>query len=177
MSSGGHAMNRLDGKVAAVTGGGRGLGRAYAMALAAEGASVLVADVGRALVGGEGGHGLTGPADPSVAEQVAKEIADLGGSAAAATADVSTLRGGASVVDAAMEAFGAIDILVNNAGTWWDTNVEDATDESIDAEFGVHFKGTTGSTQAALTAMKSAGHGGRIINVTSGFGGIPTSRG
>src|SRR5436305_440829 len=90
-------MALLEGKVAVVTGGGRGLGRAHALALAAAGAKVLVNDVGGA-------------------DEVAAEIATAGGEAAADHTDLATMASARQVVDAAIRAFGTIDILVNNAG-------------------------------------------------------------
>ncbi|HZS15218.1 MAG TPA: SDR family NAD(P)-dependent oxidoreductase [Candidatus Dormibacteraeota bacterium] len=158
-------MGLLDGKVAAVTGAGRGIGRAYALALAAEGAAVVVNDVGLELVGGEGGRGLVGGAPQrEVAQSVADEITARGGRAVADSSDVSSVAGGRRVVETALEAFGDIDVVVNNAGTWIETDVDDVDDARFDSLFGVHLKGTVGTTAAAFDAMKRAGHGGRIIN-------------
>jgi NAD(P)-dependent dehydrogenase (short-subunit alcohol dehydrogenase family) len=171
---------RLAGKVALVTGAGRGIGRAHALALADEGASVLVADVGRELAGGEGGKGLTGPVKPSVGQEVADEIVRRGGTAVAVPCDVSTLKGGREAVQAALEAFGDLHILVNNAGVWYEASVGAADGighDAIDGTFGVHFLGTVGTTEAAFEVMRKSGHGGRIINTTSGFGAIPVAEG
>lgn len=170
-------MRRLEGKVAVVTGAGRGLGRAHAMALADAGASVVVVDIGRALAGGEGGAGLGGPADPSVAQGVVDEIVERGGSAVAVTADVSSLAGAAAATHAAVDAFGDLHILVNNAGTWTSTDVSTADEALLAEAVGSHVCGVLGSCREALELMKGAGHGGRIINTTAGFGTIPQSGG
>jgi NAD(P)-dependent dehydrogenase (short-subunit alcohol dehydrogenase family) len=165
-------MGLVDGKVAVVTGGGRGIGRAHALALAAEGASVLVNDVGLELRGGEGGQGLEpGSPRPDVAKQVVEEIVAAGGRAVADSTNVGDIEAAASVVTHAIDEFGDIDILVNNAGTWNEATIFDLDNARFDAEFATHVKGTMGTTRAAVTAMRDAGHGGRIINTVSGFGG------
>jgi NAD(P)-dependent dehydrogenase (short-subunit alcohol dehydrogenase family) len=168
-------MGLLDGKIAVVTGAGRGIGRAHALALAAEGAAVLVNDVGRELIGGQGGKGLE-RTEPKleVPQAVVDEIVAHGGRAIADATDVGNIEAAAGVVATAIEAFGRIDILVNNAGTFIEATVFDVDDERFDSEFATHVKGTMGTTRAAFTAMRDSGQGGRIINTISGFGGTGT---
>jgi NAD(P)-dependent dehydrogenase (short-subunit alcohol dehydrogenase family) len=171
-------MGLLDGKVAVVTGAGNGIGRAHAMALAAEGAKVLVNDVGRKLVGGEGGQGLEQtPPDISVAMAVVDEITELGGVAAADATDVASVARAEEVVRAAVETFGDLDILVNNAGTLHNTDVGDVDDARLDGDFSVNVHGTAGTIKAAFEVMKEKGHGGSIINTMTGFGSFPAGHG
>ena len=99
---------RLVGKVAVVTGAGRGIGRAEAMLLAHQGASVVVNDLGGGPIGGG--------ADERVAAQVAEEIRAAGGQAVANYDDVATMEGGARIIQAALDSFGRLDLLINNAG-------------------------------------------------------------
>jgi NAD(P)-dependent dehydrogenase (short-subunit alcohol dehydrogenase family) len=171
-------MGRLDGKVAVVTGAGNGIGRAHALALADEGAVVLVNDVGRELSRGDRRRGLEQtPPDIGVADQVAEAIRRKGGQAVANAADVSSVEGAASVVDAAVEAFGDLHIVVNNAGTVHDADIDDIEDACLDGDFSVNVKGTAGTVRAAMRVMKERGHGGSIINTMTGFGGLPAGRG
>ena len=121
---------RLDGRVAAVTGAGRGIGRAYALLLGQLGAKVVVNDLGGSTLG-TGGD--AGPAD-----EVVKQIEEAGGAAVANYADVSTVEGGKSVIDTAVEHFGGIDIVVNNAGNMVWGSLPEATIETIDAHWKVH---------------------------------------
>ncbi|HMC52420.1 MAG TPA: SDR family NAD(P)-dependent oxidoreductase, partial [Acidimicrobiales bacterium] len=132
-------MPLLDGSVAVVTGGGRGLGRSHALTLAALGASVVVNDVGADTSG-------TGR-DAAVAEAVAHEIVSAGGRAEADDSDVSTVAGAAELVELARAAFGAVDVLVNNAGVSRRAVVEELDDEMLDLHLGVHLKGTVGTTR------------------------------
>jgi NAD(P)-dependent dehydrogenase (short-subunit alcohol dehydrogenase family)/acyl dehydratase/putative sterol carrier protein len=150
-------MKLLEGKVAIVTGAGGGLGRAHALALAAEGAAVLVNDPGVARDG-------TGAGSPA-AVNVAAEIVKLGGQAAANRDSVTD--GADRIVKAALDAFGRVDILVNNAGILRDKTILNMTDEMWDAVLAVHLKGTFACTRAAARVMKEKGSGGRIINTTS----------
>ena len=99
---------RFDGRVAVVTGGGRGLGRSYALLLASHGAKVVVNDPG----GNLSGDGT----DAGPAEQVVREITAAGGEAAASTDSVATPAGGTAIIDTALDRYGRIDILVHNAG-------------------------------------------------------------
>lgn len=154
-------MGLLDGKVALVTGAGRGLGRAHALALAAEGAAVLVNDVGGAVVGG--GH------DPQPAAEVVDAVTGAGGRAVADDTDVSTIAGGEAVVARAIEAFGRIDVVVNNAGISRPATIDQLDDAVLDAHLGVHLKGVVGTTRAAFAAMRDQG-GGAVVNTTSGAG-------
>jgi NAD(P)-dependent dehydrogenase (short-subunit alcohol dehydrogenase family) len=101
-------MGSLDGKVAIITGSGRGIGRAEALLFAREGCMVLVNDVG----GGRDGTG----SDPAAATAVVREIHEAGGEAVANHDTVATVEGATKIVDAAIAAFGRVDILVNNAG-------------------------------------------------------------
>lgn len=153
---------RFDGRVAVVTGAGRGLGRAYALALAAGGANVIVNDVG---------GGLTGAgADAGPAEQVVEEITSAGGQGVACTESVATAAGGAAIVGAALERYGRIDILIHNAGNVRRAPLRDMTSADFDAVLDVHLRGAFHVLQPAFGPMCDGGYG-RIV-LTSSIGGL-----
>ena len=126
-------MGALDGRVAIITGAGRGLGREHALLFAAEGAKVVINDRG----GANDGAG----ADASPAEQVAKEIRDLGGEAVSNGDDIADWEGAQSLVNTAIDAFGDLDILVNNAGILRDRVLINMSEEEWDDVVRVHMKG------------------------------------
>ena len=155
-------MGLLDGKVAIVTGAGGGLGREHALALAREGAAVLVNDLGGARDGTGAGH--------SMADKVVEEIKKAGGEAAANYDDVSTVQGGEAILKGALKAFERVDILVNNAGILRDKSFANTTEEMWDIVVKVHLKGTYCVTSAVYKHMKDAAQGGVIINTSSTSG-------
>ena len=144
---------RLQGKVAIVTGGGQGMGRAICLRYAQEGARVLVADLN-----------LAG------AQQVAAEIAGAAGGAAAVQVDVRDLGQVQRMVDTAVERFGGVDILVNNAGVGKIIPFLETTEQDWDFTFGVNCKGLLWCSQAAARQMIKQGRGGKIINLASQAG-------
>lgn len=144
----------LSGQVAIVTGAAGGLGRAYALALAARGAAVVVNDLG----GDTRGEGP----GPALAEAVAHEIRTRGGRAVANGDTVATRAGGEAITRAALDHFGRIDIVVNNAGNQRNALFEDLTEDDIEAVLAVHLKGGFYVTQPAYRLMKRQGYG-RII--------------
>ena len=152
---------RLDGRVAMVTGAGRGIGRGEALALAAEGAAVLVNDLG----GSTGGEG----SDQTPAEEVVGEITAAGGRAIANYADVSDFGACGDMVKQALDEFGGLDILVNNAGILRDRMVFNMTEEEWDIVIAVHLKGTFNTIRHAAVVMRQQ-RSGRIINTSSGSG-------
>ena len=126
-------MPSLDGRVAIITGAGRGIGREHALLFAAEGARVVVNDLG----GANDGEGQ----DTTPAEQVVAEIRDLGGEAVVNTDNVADWEGAQRMVNAAIESFGDLDILVNNAGILRDRVIVNMTEAEWDAVIAVHLKG------------------------------------
>jgi NAD(P)-dependent dehydrogenase (short-subunit alcohol dehydrogenase family) len=154
-------MGLLDGRVAVVTGSGRGLGREFALALAQQGAAVVVNDVGVSLKGEDTGE------DP--AASVVAEIEELGSRAVAARDSVADFDGAGRIVAAAIDAFGRLDILVNNAGIVRDRTLVKMSEEDFDAVVGTHLKGTFNMARHAAPVMKEAGYG-RIVNITSSAG-------
>jgi len=154
-------MGLLDGRVAVVTGAGRGIGREIARCLAAEGASVVVNDLGTGLSG-------EGSAEDPAAE-TCKMIAGEGGRAIANYDSVADFEASGRIIGAAVESFGRIDILVNNAGIVRDRTLLKMSEEDYDAVVAVHQKGTFNCTRHAAAHMKEAGYG-RIVNITSSAG-------
>ena len=136
-------MNELEGRVAIVTGAGRGLGREHAKLLAASGARVVVNDLG---VGADGTGSDHRPADDVVAE-----IRDAGGTAVASYDDVADWNGARRIVDAAIEAFGELDVVVNNAGILRDSTIINMTEQDFDDVVRVHLKGHAAPTKWAAT--------------------------
>jgi NAD(P)-dependent dehydrogenase (short-subunit alcohol dehydrogenase family) len=154
-------MGLLDGRVAVVTGSGRGIGREFALCMAREGAKVVINDVGVSL----DGQGT----DDDPAAQVCKEIADLGSEAVPNYDSVTDFDGAARIVQTAVDSFGQLDILVNNAGIVRDRTLVKMSEEDFDAVLGVHLKGSFNCARHAAPVMKEAGYG-RIINITSSAG-------
>lgn len=153
---------RFDGRVAVVTGGGRGLGRAYALLLAGLGAKVVVNDIGGAL-SGDG-------ADAGPATEVVAEITAAGGEAVASVDSVSTPDGGAAIIDTALNTFGRIDVLIHNAGIVRRAPLRDMTPDDFESVLDVHLRGAFHVVRPAFGPMCDAGYG-RIV-LTSSIGGL-----
>jgi NAD(P)-dependent dehydrogenase (short-subunit alcohol dehydrogenase family) len=152
---------RYDDRVAIITGAGGGLGRSYALYLAARGAKVVVNDLG----GSTDGEGR----DTKAADIVVEEIKAAGGEAVANYDSVSTPEGGANIVKTATEAFGKVDIVINNAGILRDASLAKMTADNFDILIDVHLKGAFYVTQPAFKIMKENAYG-RIIYTASGAG-------
>src|SRR5690349_11337357 len=153
-----------EGRVAIVTGGGRGIGREYCLMLAEEGAKVVVNDLGGAPDG-------TG-SDLSAAEQVAAEIRKAGGEAVANGADVSNFEQAGQMIEQAVKSFGKLDVLINNAGILRDRMLVNMTEAEWDAVIRVHLKGTFAPAHFAAAYWRDQAKAGkpfdaRIINTTS----------
>jgi NAD(P)-dependent dehydrogenase (short-subunit alcohol dehydrogenase family) len=153
---------RFDGRVAVITGAGRGLGRAYALLLAAGGAKVVVNDLG-AGIRGDGG-------DAGPAQEVAGEIRAAGGEAVACTESVATAGGGRAVIESALDHYGRIDILIHNAGNVRYAPLAEMTYEDFDAVLDVHLRGAFHVVRPAFPVMCGAGYG-RVV-LTSSIGGL-----
>jgi NAD(P)-dependent dehydrogenase (short-subunit alcohol dehydrogenase family) len=151
-------MGRLDGKVALITGAGRGIGRAVAMLYAQEGAAVVVNDLGTS-IGGEG-------SDVSVAQQVVNEIRAAGGKAVANTGSVADYDAAGAMVRQAVDSFGKIDIVVNIAGILRDRMLFNMSEEEWDIVIAVHLTGTFNTCRHASAIFREQGSG-RIINFSS----------
>jgi NAD(P)-dependent dehydrogenase (short-subunit alcohol dehydrogenase family) len=157
-------MGRLDGRVAIVTGAGRGLGRSHAMFLASEGASVVVNDLGSDV------HG-TG-SDATAAQAVVAEIAANGGRAVASGHDVADWTDAEQLVRFAVESFGHLDVLVNNAGILRDRTLANMSEAEWDAVLRVHLKGHAAMSRHAMAYWKDCAKAGdsvkaSVINTTS----------
>jgi gluconate 5-dehydrogenase len=157
----------LDGRVAIITGSGRGIGREFARCFGREGAKVVVNDVGVSL------DGRGTDEDPAV--QVCKEIEALGGEAVPNYDSVSDFDGAAGIVHTAVDAFGTVDILVNNAGTSWGASPEEMPLSAWQKVIDVNLTGPFLFTQAAGIVMIREG-GGKVINIASvaAFKGAPS---
>lgn len=153
---------RFDGRVAVVTGGGRGLGREYALLLASRGAKVVVNDVGGSLTG-EG-------VDDGPAQQVVDEIMAAGGDAVASADSVATADGGEAIVGAALDRYGRIDVLIHNAGNVRRGSLKDMSYADFDAVLDVHLRGAFHVVRPAFPVMCAAGYG-RVV-LTSSIGGL-----
>ena len=161
-------MGICEGRVAIVTGAGNGLGKAYALGLAAEGCKVVVNDLG---VGTHGEEGLT----KGAAEQVVDEIRAMGGEAVANTDDVADWDAGKRMVEAALDNFGALHAVVNNAGFVRDRMFFTCSPEEWDAVIRVHLRGHFCTSRHAAEYWRAQSKAGnpvdaRIINTTSGAG-------
>lgn len=153
---------RFDGRVAVITGAGRGLGREYAHLLGSKGAKVVVNDPGSS-VKGDG-------TDRGPAEQVVHEIRAAGGEAAACTESVATPAGGKAIIQAALDHFGRIDVLIHNAGNVRYGALDEITQEDFNAVVDVHLMGAFHVVRPAFPIMCKAGYG-RIV-LTSSIGGL-----
>jgi NAD(P)-dependent dehydrogenase (short-subunit alcohol dehydrogenase family) len=165
-------MGALDGRVAIITGAGRGIGRAHALLFASEGAKVVVNDLGGA-VDGSGD-------DRSPAEQVVDEISEMGAEAIANVDDIADWEGGQRLINAAIDAFGDLNVLVNNAGILRDRVVVNMTEDEWDTVIKVHLKGHFVPTRWAATYWRERTKAGEsvkasVINTssTSGLLGNP----
>ena len=142
----------LDGRVVIVTGAGQGLGRAYAVEVAGRGASVVVNDV-----------------DPRLADEVADEITDSGGTAVAAKGSVANWDDAAALSDAAVREFGRLDGLVNNAGVFYLARADEEEESPVRQAVEVNLLGTMFCVIHAIRTMIGYGNGGSIVNISSGY--------
>jgi len=157
----------FEGRVAVVTGGGRGIGRAYARLLAERGAQVVVNYLGGSIDG-------VG-ADAGPASTVADEIVGAGGVAVADTSDVARSAGAQALVDTALEQFGRLDVLVNNAGIIRWAGLPEADEENLSSHLAVHVGGSFNTTRAAWPGMVERGYGRIVMTTSSGMFGLPTN--
>lgn len=156
-------MGRLDGKVAVVTGSGRGIGAAIAVGLAAEGAAVVVNDIGTSVVGAGTDH--------RPAEEQVEQIRKAGGRAVASYADVAEFDQAQGLIESAITEFGRLDILINVAGILRDRMVFNMTDDEWDAVIRVHLRGTFNTTRHASAYWRdNKGQPYRLINFASRAG-------
>ncbi|MGH3542161.1 MAG: SDR family oxidoreductase [Mycobacterium sp.] len=160
-------MGALDGRVAVITGAGRGIGREHALLFAQQGATVVVNDLG----GDNSGEG----ADSGPAHDVVQEITAAGGTAVANTENVATWSGAESVVRQAVDEFGRLDVLVNNAGILRDSFIAGMEESQWDAVIGVHLKGHFATLRHAAAYWKAASKAGdqpnaAVINTASASG-------
>ncbi len=153
---------RFDDRVAVITGGGRGLGREYALLLASRGARIVVNDPGGSLTG-DG-------SDEGPAHDVAREIIAAGGQAVASTESVATPDGGKAIIDAAIANFGRIDILIHNAGIVRRGSLKELSYRDFESVLDVHLRGAFHVVRPAFPLMCAAGYG-RIV-LTSSIGGL-----
>lgn len=153
---------RFDDRVAVITGGGRGLGREYALLLASRGARIVVNDPGGTLTG-DG-------SDVGPAHDVAREIIAAGGQAVASTDSVATPDGGKAIIDAAIANFGRIDILIHNAGIVRRGSLKELSYQDFESVLDVHLRGAFHVVRPAFPLMCAAGYG-RIV-LTSSIGGL-----
>ena len=163
-------MGALDGRVAIITGAGRGIGREHALAFAAEGAKVVVNDLGGDADGGDGDA-----VGASAAEDVAAEIRATGGEAIANTEDCTDWDGGRRLVEAAVEAYGDLHVLVNNAGILRDRAIVNMEEDEWDDVIRVHLRGHFVPTRWAATHWREQSKAGRdvagaVVNTSSTSG-------
>jgi NAD(P)-dependent dehydrogenase (short-subunit alcohol dehydrogenase family) len=161
-------MGLVDGRAVIVTGAGGGIGRAHALAFAAEGARVVVNDIGVGLDGSPAGGG-------SAAQSVVDEITAAGGEAVANGSDISDWNQAAGLVQNAVDIFGGLDVLVNNAGIVRDRMMANTSEEEFDAVIAVHLKGHFATMRHAAAYWRARSKAGetvdaRIINTSSGAG-------
>jgi len=154
----------FDGRVAVVTGAGRGIGRAHALLLGKLGACVVVNDLGGTMEG-------VG-ADAGPAHDVASEITAAGGRAIANGNDVSTVDGGQAIIDAAVNEFGRIDIIVNNAGIVRWAGLPECDADNMNANHAVHVMGSFNTTRAAWPHMVEQGYGRIVMTTSTGMFGL-----
>src|SRR5579872_5581426 len=164
-------MGALDGKVAIITGAGRGIGREHALLFAAEGAKVVVNDLGGTVDGSVDGQ----KADLTPAEQVVAEIEASGGEAIANGEDITSWEGGQRLIEAAVEHFGDLHVLVNNAGILRDRVIVNLSEEDWDSVIKVHLKGHFVPSRHAATYWRERAKEGHevkasIINTSSTSG-------
>jgi NAD(P)-dependent dehydrogenase (short-subunit alcohol dehydrogenase family) len=155
----------FEGRVAVVTGAGRGIGRAHALLLADRGARVVVNDLGGSM------DGLG--ANAGVASAVAAEIVAAGGTAIADGSDIATAAGAQVLIGTAAERFGRLDILVNNAGIIRWAGLPDADLDNLASHLGVHTIGSFNTTRAAWPHMVEQGYGRIVMTTSSGIFGLP----
>src|ERR1700683_3615618 len=163
----GNEVGALEGRVAIITGAGRGLGREHALVFAAEGAKVIVNDLGGAIDGSGD--------DRSAAEQVVDEIREFGGEAQANSDDVASPEGAQNLVNAAVETFGDLHVLVNNAGILRDRMLTNMSEDEWDSIIKVHLKGHFAPTRHAAAYWRDRSKEGHtenraVINTSSTSG-------
>jgi NAD(P)-dependent dehydrogenase (short-subunit alcohol dehydrogenase family) len=159
----------FDGRVAVVTGAGRGIGKAYALLLAERGASVVVNDLG----GSREGEG----SDEEPAATVADEIVAAGGRATADSSDIAAVAGGRALIDRAVDQFGRIDIVVNNAGIIRWAGFPEADADNLESHLAVHVGGSFNTARAAWPHMVEQGYGRIVMTTSTGMFGLPDNLG
>jgi NAD(P)-dependent dehydrogenase (short-subunit alcohol dehydrogenase family) len=157
----------FNGRVAVVTGAGRGIGRAYARLLASRGAHVVVNDLGGSMAGAG--------SDSEVAGAVVAEIVAAGGAAIGDHSDVATAAGAQSLIDGALEHFGRLDILINNAGIMRWAALPKVDQDHLESHLAVHTVGSFNTTRAAWPHFVERGYGRIVMTTSSGVFGLPNN--